>query len=87
MPHILFNRKVATDYYKMRILCPAVAAKAKPGQFVMIRVTDGCHPLLRRPFAIHRVCFERDTAKALWQTKGRHAPKNSEFRGLLLKAS
>ena len=62
MPHIIFNRKVADDYYKMRILCPAVAAKAKPGQFVMIRTADAWDPLLRRPLGIHRACFERETA-------------------------
>ncbi len=64
MPHIIFNRKVADDYYKMRILCPAVAAKAKPGQFVMIRTADAWDPLLRRPLGIHRACFERETANA-----------------------
>ena len=64
MPHIIFNRKVATDYYKMRIQCPEVAAKAKPGQFVMIRTADTCDPLLRRPLGIHRTCFEQETAKA-----------------------
>jgi dihydroorotate dehydrogenase electron transfer subunit len=69
MPHIIFNRKVATNYYKMRILYPAVAAKAKPGQFVMIRTADGCDPLLRRPLGIHRTCFERETAKG----KGSHS--------------
>ena len=34
-----------------------LAAEAKPGQFVMLRVGDGLDPLLRRPFSI---CGTRD---------------------------
>ena len=30
----------------------------------MIRVADACDPLLRRPFAIHKTCFEQDTTIA-----------------------
>jgi dihydroorotate dehydrogenase electron transfer subunit len=63
MPHIIFNRKLASDYYKMRIRCPEIAGKAKPGQFVMVRVSETFDPLLRRPLGIHRVCSEQDTAK------------------------
>ena len=63
MPHIIFNRKVGATYYKMRIRCPAIAVKAKPGQFVMVRVTESFDPLLRRPLGIHRVCSENTTAK------------------------
>jgi dihydroorotate dehydrogenase electron transfer subunit len=63
MPNIIFNRKVAAHYYKMRIRCPAIACKAKPGQFVMVRVTEAFDPLLRRPLSIHRVCSGQDTAK------------------------
>jgi dihydroorotate dehydrogenase electron transfer subunit len=63
MPHIIFNRKVTGDYYKMRIRCPGIADKTKPGQFVMVRVTEAFDPLLRRPLGIHKVCSEQDTAK------------------------
>ncbi len=63
MAHIIFNRKVAAHYYKMRIRCPAIARKAKPGQFVMVRVTEDFDPLLRRPLGIHKVCSEQDTVK------------------------
>ena len=54
MAHIISNRKITPAYYKMRVFCPEIAVKAKPGQFVMVRVADTCDPLLRRPFAIHR---------------------------------
>jgi len=46
----------------MRILCPEIAVRAQPGQFVMVKVADVLDPLLRRPFAIHRTCSEsKDT--------------------------
>jgi dihydroorotate dehydrogenase electron transfer subunit len=35
--------------------CPAIAAAAKPGNFVNIKVSDATLPLLRRPFSIHNV--------------------------------
>jgi dihydroorotate dehydrogenase electron transfer subunit len=65
MAHIIFNRKIKSAYYKMRIFCPEIAVRAQPGQFVMVRVTDVLDPLLRRPFAIHRICNESDSAPSL----------------------
>lgn len=38
---------------------PAIAEAAVPGQFLMVRVTSGTHPLLRRPFGIHAVTGTR----------------------------
>ena len=34
---------------------PHIASACRPGQFVMVRTSDGYDPLLRRPFSIHRV--------------------------------
>ncbi len=42
-------------YYQMWLNAPEIAAKAKPGQFVMLRVWDGLDPLLSRPFSISEV--------------------------------
>jgi dihydroorotate dehydrogenase electron transfer subunit len=63
MPKIIFNRKISSQYYRMRILCSQIASSAKPGQFIMVRVTNLLDPLLRRPFGIHRVCQESDHHK------------------------
>jgi len=49
---ILFNKEIARDTYLMGLRAPQIAAQAKPGQFVMIRVRPGMDPLLRRPFSI-----------------------------------
>jgi dihydroorotate dehydrogenase electron transfer subunit len=56
MATIIVNQKISSRYYRMRILCPPLARRARPGQFVMARVTQLFDPLLRRPLSIHRVC-------------------------------
>lgn len=52
---IIFNNRVSPELYHMGMLCPDVAARVEPGQFLMIRVQDSFDPLLRRPFAVHRI--------------------------------
>ena len=45
---------MAPDVFRLTLQAPKIAADARPGQFVMVRVIDGLDPLLRRPFSIHR---------------------------------
>jgi len=45
-------RNLGGDYYLLKIAAPRIAAQAKPGHFVMIRVSPTLDPLLRRPFGI-----------------------------------
>lgn len=52
---VLWNQHVSSDYYSVGLRCRAGFARAKPGQFVMLRITEGNDPLLRRPFSIHRL--------------------------------
>jgi dihydroorotate dehydrogenase electron transfer subunit len=52
---IVFNRQIADKTYHMGLESPLIAAAAKPGQFVMLRVFNGIDPLLRRPLSICRV--------------------------------
>jgi dihydroorotate dehydrogenase electron transfer subunit len=52
---ILANKKAAPDHCVMDLKAPYLAAKAKPGQFINVRVRDtGTDPLLRIPLGIHR---------------------------------
>jgi dihydroorotate dehydrogenase electron transfer subunit len=46
------GRKSWGDYHWLRFETPA-AAKAKPGQFLMIKTGEGTDPLLRRPLSLH----------------------------------
>lgn len=38
---------------------PEIAEAAVPGQFIMVRVSSGTQPLLRRPFSLHAVAGNR----------------------------
>lgn len=56
---IELNQRVAAGTFLMALHLPEMAVRARPGQFVMIRVGQGMDPLLRRPFSI---CGVRDDA-------------------------
>ncbi|MCJ7525049.1 MAG: dihydroorotate dehydrogenase electron transfer subunit [Candidatus Aminicenantes bacterium] len=40
------------DYFLLKIAAPRIAATAKPGNFVMVRVSPSRDPLLRRPLGL-----------------------------------
>jgi dihydroorotate dehydrogenase electron transfer subunit len=40
------------DYFLLSLESPEIVREARPGQFLMVRVTSGTYPLLRRPFSI-----------------------------------
>ena len=52
---VVANRRLSADYNVLSLAAPAIAASARPGQFVMIRTADGLDPLLRRPFSIFEI--------------------------------
>jgi dihydroorotate dehydrogenase electron transfer subunit len=52
---IVRTEKLAGDIYRFTMRAPDISAHARPGQFVMVRTTEGLDPLLRRPFSIHQV--------------------------------
>lgn len=43
------------DYFLFTLESPQIAAKAQPGQFLMIKVSESTQPLLRRPISLHDV--------------------------------
>jgi dihydroorotate dehydrogenase electron transfer subunit len=45
-------RSLGGDYFLLKIAAPRIAAAAKPGNFVMVRVSPTLDPLLRRPLGI-----------------------------------
>ncbi len=67
---IVFNKRVAVDTFFMGLRSPQIAAEARPGQFVMIKVGQGMDPLLRRPFSICGV-REDDLVLILYRVVGR----------------
>jgi dihydroorotate dehydrogenase electron transfer subunit len=56
------------SYHLFRLEAPAIAAKARPGQFLMIKVSDTPFPLLRRPISIHS--REKKTLEVFFQIAG-----------------
>ncbi len=51
---VLKNEGIKSLYFVLRIHCPPVAHQVKPGQFVMLKVSDDRIPLLRRPFSVYK---------------------------------
>ncbi|MFH2107543.1 MAG: hypothetical protein ABII93_02640 [Chrysiogenia bacterium] len=45
-------RSLGGDYFLLKIAAPRIAAAAKPGNFVMVRVSPSRDPLLRRPLGL-----------------------------------
>jgi dihydroorotate dehydrogenase electron transfer subunit len=41
------------SYFLITLSAPEIARESRPGQFLMIRVSDSLNPLLRRPLSIH----------------------------------
>lgn len=50
---IVAHTRVAEHTWRLRLDCPAIAAAATPGQFVMLRIPDRSDPLLARPLAVY----------------------------------
>lgn len=50
---ILYNERIAPRFYKLGLSWKT--PEIEPGHFVMLRVSDGLDPLLRRPFGIYNV--------------------------------
>jgi dihydroorotate dehydrogenase electron transfer subunit len=49
---------MARDTYRLRLRCPDIAKRIIPGQFFMVRPSNGNDPLLGRPFALYDVFEE-----------------------------
>ena len=52
---ILSNKEVTQGVHLLWVQAPEIAALAQPGQFVMVRCSEGYERLLRRPLSMHRV--------------------------------
>ena len=55
---VLSNTHLSPDYNVLAIAAPAIAERAQPGQFVMVKVGDSIEPLLRRPFSVFQIIKE-----------------------------
>ena len=51
---VVKNERLQSIYFLLEIDCPPIANRIRPGQFVMLKVSDGFHPILRRPFSVYK---------------------------------
>src|SRR5438045_2966558 len=49
---VLANTETAPGCFRLEVHCPAVAARTKPGQFVMLRPRQCLDPFLSRAFSV-----------------------------------
>ena len=68
---VLLNEKVGKDIWRMELKCPWIAKKAKPGQFVNVRINDVAEPLLRRPLSLHGIDAANGIISLLYLVVGR----------------
>lgn len=73
---IIENKKVAQDFYTMRIEAPYIARKAQPGQFLEVKCSCGTDPLLRRPLGVHRIL--KNGIELLYEVVGKSTELLSE---------
>jgi dihydroorotate dehydrogenase electron transfer subunit len=57
---VVANRALSSDYNVLSLAAPAIAATARPGQFVMVKVAGRVDPLLRRPFSVFEILRGQD---------------------------
>ncbi|HRZ13971.1 MAG TPA: dihydroorotate dehydrogenase electron transfer subunit [Candidatus Omnitrophota bacterium] len=65
---IVSQKQVAALTYRLSLRAPDIAAGAVPGQFVMVKVSSGTDPLIRRPLSIHAV--EKKTIAIMYDIVG-----------------
>lgn len=59
---ILEHVQLARETFRVRVACPQLARRARPGQFVMVRLSNCSDPLLGRPLALYDVAPGGDGA-------------------------
>ncbi len=66
------------SYHLLGIDCPDLGAAAAPGQFVMVRTSNGPQPLLRRPLGVHNA--DSTGIELFFQTAGKGTALLAEKR-------
>jgi dihydroorotate dehydrogenase electron transfer subunit len=59
---ILSNHPLSRDYNVLGFRAPDLARLARPGQFVMVKPSNGLDPMLRRPFSIFEILRDAEGA-------------------------
>ena len=68
---ILINENVGKDIWRMELRAPFIAGKARPGQFVNVRLSERTDPLLRRPISLHGIDADNGIISFLYLVVGK----------------
>ena len=84
---VIKNVKIKSQYFLLEIYCPPIATQIKPGQFIMLKVSDNPSPLLRRPFSVYKSFSAHDAEITkrgrlliLYKKVGKGTQKMTEFK-------
>ena len=66
---ILEHDRLCEGIYRIKITSRKISREAVPGQFLMLKVSDGIDPLLRRPFSFHEC--QKGSFELLYRVVGR----------------
>jgi dihydroorotate dehydrogenase electron transfer subunit len=68
---IISKEKLRENIFKLTLSSPLISQRAKPGNFVHIKVNPDPHPLLRRALSIHAVDRQKGEFDVLFKVVGR----------------
>ena len=75
---IVAKEKLASNIYKFSVKNKEIAEKARPGNFLEIKVSDSLETFLRRPISIYNIDKENEIVEFIFQVKGKGTEKLSE---------
>ena len=76
---ILENIAVGDATFRLRFSALKLAKSCRPGQFVMLRLTESDDPLLGRPLAVYRVDHESGDVEVVYAVVGKMTKKLSQL--------
>jgi dihydroorotate dehydrogenase electron transfer subunit len=56
---VIANVRLSASYNVLALAAPDVARQVQPGQFVMLKTSEGLDPMLRRPFSVFEIVRDR----------------------------
>ncbi len=68
---IISNVEILSDIYELKFLSEYISDKAKPGQFINVKCSDGIDPILRRPLSICSIDEKNKSVIVTFRKKGR----------------
>ncbi|MFO7666638.1 MAG: dihydroorotate dehydrogenase electron transfer subunit [Desulfobacterales bacterium] len=77
---VLWNKKLSSSYFRIGLKWSGSFYGPRPGQFVMLRISDRIAPLLRRPFSIYRIIEGEKGVEILYRVVGECTGILSEMR-------